>query len=161
MNKLFYYFASKKLLMAQAKDLSRQLQEAWDARDRLVTRLGYCQDKYHAKLADYNGVLDQLHRVARERDNERRLRLEAEGKLQDYIDELSSLKAAYYSANNKRWDLETANAELLEALKDVLEILGHIPEDDPHETWGNVNASIQEAHDITDDTIRKHKGEGK
>ena len=55
--------------------------------------------------------------------------------------------------------LETANAELLEALKDVLEILGHIPEDDPHETWGNVNASIQEAHDITDDTIRKAKGE--
>ena len=57
--------------------------------------------------------------------------------------------------------LETANADLLEALKDILKILGRIPEDDPHETWGNVNASIQEAHDITDDTIRKHKGEGK
>ena len=57
--------------------------------------------------------------------------------------------------------LETANAELLEALEDSAEILGHIPEDDPHETWGNVNASIQEAHDIADDTIRKHKGEGK
>ena len=57
--------------------------------------------------------------------------------------------------------LETANADLPEALKDILEILGHIPEDDPHETWRNVNDSIQEAYDIANDAIRKHKGEGK
>ena len=66
MTRIRYWLSSKKLQMAQLKDLSRQLQEAWD---------DAAGDEY---------LRDQLHRVARERDNERKLRLEAEDKLLDY-----------------------------------------------------------------------------
>jgi hypothetical protein len=61
MNKLKYYFASRKLLMAQAVDLQRQLQEAWD--EVLAIRRAY------KDLMDLHvNTKDQLHRVARERD---------------------------------------------------------------------------------------------
>lgn len=63
-NKLKYFFASKKLLKAQAVDCQRQLQEAWDELD------------VYKNIEWGNDFLrDQLHRVARERDEERRLRL--------------------------------------------------------------------------------------
>ena len=144
------WFRRNNTIMAQAKDLSRQLQEAWDARGDLEMHLDDCQLNYFAKCADYDSVVNQLHRVARERDNERKLRLEAEGNLQDYIDELSSLKAAYYSANNKRWDLETANAELLEALEIALasvEWMAGATDADPadHERLATVQAVICKA----------------
>ena len=71
------WFRRNNTIMAQAKDLSRQLQEAWDEDDKLSDNL---VDSW-----DYAGdLLVQLHRVARERDNERKLRLEAEDKLLDY-----------------------------------------------------------------------------
>ena len=51
----------RKLLLAQLADLQRQLQEAWDERDKW--KAGF-QDRH-----DYAGsLLEQLHRVARERD---------------------------------------------------------------------------------------------
>ena len=77
MNKLFYYFASKRLQMAKLHDLSRQLQEAWEI--SAGYKEGYDE---RGKSCDY--LQDQLHRVARERDNERKLRLEAEDRLLDY-----------------------------------------------------------------------------
>ena len=70
MKRMRYWFASKKLLMAQMHDLSRQLREAWD---------DAAGDEY---------LREQLHRVARERDNERKKRLEAEDALLDkYLEE--------------------------------------------------------------------------
>ena len=82
--KLKYWLASKRLLMAQLHDLKRQLQEAWDEQKRLDKAFDFAAVKV-AELRDKNDNLrDQLHRVARERDNERKLRLEAEDKLLDY-----------------------------------------------------------------------------
>ncbi len=63
-------------LKLQAKDLARQLQEAWDTSER---RLGFLQEAYDK----IESLTTQLHRVARERDEERRLRLEAEDMLLD------------------------------------------------------------------------------
>ena len=42
--------------------------------------------------------------------------------------------------------------ELVEAMKDALNVLGDIPADPP-EVWGTVNDAIQEAHDILDDIL--------
>ena len=76
MKHIRYWFARRKLLMAQAKDLARQLQEAWDTSER---RLGFLQEAYDK----IESITTQLHRVARERDRERELRLEAEDMLLD------------------------------------------------------------------------------
>ena len=83
MNKLFYYFASKKLLMAQAKDLQRQWQEMREERDLALA--------VNATISDGRTYLiARLHEVTRERDNERKLRLEAE-KLRDvYLEQLEN-----------------------------------------------------------------------
>ncbi len=59
-------------LMAQAKDLARQLQEAWDDTEMW-------EESYYS-------VVNQLHRVARERDEERGSRLAAEAALADILD---------------------------------------------------------------------------
>ena len=72
MNPIRYHLASRKLLKAQAVDLQRQLQEAWDESDKLGEAL---VDSWEA----HENTRKQLHRVARERDAERKLRLEAEG----------------------------------------------------------------------------------
>jgi len=76
MKRMRYWLASKKLLMAQLHDLQRQLQEAWNEKDIL-------EDYYMDEWEKSNSLTDQLHRVARERDNERKLRLEAEDRLLD------------------------------------------------------------------------------
>ena len=76
MKRIRYYFASKKLQMAQLHDLQRQWQEMRDERDIL-------EDYYMDEWEKSNSLTDQLHRVARERDNERKLRLEAEDALLD------------------------------------------------------------------------------
>ena len=71
MKRIRYWFTRRKLLMAQAVDLQRQLQEAWDKCDTLITeRALMAQDVAHLR--------NQLNRVARERYQERELRLEAE-----------------------------------------------------------------------------------
>jgi len=76
MKRMRYWLASKKLLMAQMHDLQRQLQEAWNEKDIL-------EDYYMDEWDKSNSLTEQLHRVASERDNERKLRLEAEDRLLD------------------------------------------------------------------------------
>ena len=74
------WFRRNNTLMAQAKDLSRQLTEAWYEIERL---------EVYADSADStaDNLRDQLHRVARERDQERKKRLAAEDALFDmYLD---------------------------------------------------------------------------
>jgi len=85
MNKLFYYFASKKLLMAQAKDLGRQLQEAW-AENALLTFAN------ETLIANAENMVDQLHRVARERFSERAHRLTIEQQYSNLQDEYLRLQ---------------------------------------------------------------------
>ena len=74
------WFRRNNTIMAQAKDLSRQLQEAWEEIDtaRNISTV------YYEKAIS---LRDQLHRVARERDQERKKRLAAEDALLDmYLD---------------------------------------------------------------------------
>ncbi len=77
------WFRRNNTLMTQAKDLARQLAEAWsDAEDAERLYINECAT--NAGLhTDIDYLRDQLHRVARERDEERRLRLEAEDMLLD------------------------------------------------------------------------------
>ena len=81
------WFRRNNTIMAQAKDLGRQLQEAWDECVTLGDHI-VAANLYSMEQSDY--LTDQLHRVARERDNERKLRLEAE-KLRDvYLEQLKN-----------------------------------------------------------------------
>ena len=58
----------RKLLMAQAKDLQRQLQEAWDKNKALeIDNIDLTNDWY-AEHMKAKSIQKQLHRVARERD---------------------------------------------------------------------------------------------
>ena len=90
MNRIRYYFASKKLQMAQLHDLKRQLVKAWgNAEDTERLYINECATNAGLQT-DIDYLRDQLHRVARERDNERKLRLEAE-KLRDvYLEQLEN-----------------------------------------------------------------------
>ena len=77
------WFRRNNTIMAQAKDLQRQWQEMRE--ESAGYKEGYDE---RGKSCDY--LQDQLHRVARERDNERKLRLEAE-KLRDvYLEQLEN-----------------------------------------------------------------------
>ena len=71
------WFRRNNTIMAQAKDLSRRLQEAWDV------SAGY-KEGYDVRGKSCDYLEDQLHRVARERDQEREKRLAAEDALLDY-----------------------------------------------------------------------------
>ena len=82
-----YWLASKKLQMAQLHDLSRQLQEAWAECDTLGDHLVDSWDREEC-------LRDQLHRVARERDQERKKRIDAEGASAKLITELSGAQLA-------------------------------------------------------------------
>ena len=59
--KIAGWFRRNNTLMAQAKDLARQLQEAWKDNKKLSEDL-------EAILARYDSIRTQFHRVARERD---------------------------------------------------------------------------------------------
>ena len=90
MNRIRFYFASKKVQMAQLHDLKRQLQEAWDEQERLDKAFLWLSGRATEYLKEKDYLQEQLHRVARERDNERKLRLEAE-KLRDvYLEQLEN-----------------------------------------------------------------------
>ncbi len=70
------WFRRNSSLVAQAKERDEQLQEAWDDKDGLILA--------HADAMDvYFSLRDQLHRVARERDEEREGRLDAERLLEE------------------------------------------------------------------------------
>ncbi len=86
--KISGWFRRNNTLMAQAKDLARQLQEAWDESDQWEGLCGRAINEASDNLDLAKSYSDQLHRVARERDKERRLRLEAEDRLLDrYMEE--------------------------------------------------------------------------
>ena len=83
MQRIRYWLTSKRLLMAQLHDMQRQLQEAWDKCDELITeRALLVQD------ADY--LRSQMSRLSRERYQERELRLEAEDRRDVYLAELAN-----------------------------------------------------------------------
>ena len=88
------WFRRNNTIMAQAKDLQRQWQEMRDERD-MFRRMYYLRLDSHIEMVEEHrlagaSLRDQLHRVARERDNERKLRLEAE-KLRDvYLEQLEN-----------------------------------------------------------------------
>ena len=71
------WFRRNNTIMAQAKDLQRQWQ-------KMREESAAWKEGYYERDRAYNNLTLQLHRVARERDNERKLRLEAEDKLLDY-----------------------------------------------------------------------------
>ena len=74
------WFRRNNTIMAQAKDLSRQLHEAWEDAS--------CQRMLKEVSEESNMYLHkQLHRVARERDNERKLRLDLEKHYEEQIAE--------------------------------------------------------------------------
>ncbi len=70
------WFRRNNTLMAQAKDLARQLQEAWD-------KAAHWKSIAHELDDMHECAIEQLHRVARERDEERRLKQDAEDMLLD------------------------------------------------------------------------------
>ena len=93
MKRIKRWLTSKRLLMAQAQDLQRQLTEAWydvsdmrEARDAArAVSIELAEAKHY--------ITEQLHRVAQERDEERRLRIDAEVALLDkYIPEDAELE---------------------------------------------------------------------
>ena len=79
------WLSSKRLLIAQCEKAQRQLQAAWAEVERLDEYSTGCWDIITANQEERLGLIDQLHRVARERDEERRLRLEAEKKHRDIV----------------------------------------------------------------------------
>ena len=88
-DRIRFYFASKKVQMAQLHDLSRQLQEAWDEQERLDKAFDWSAVKVAECREERDYLQDQLHRVARERFQERELRQAAE-KLRDvYLEQLA------------------------------------------------------------------------
>ena len=76
--KIAGWFRRNNTLMAQAVDLQRQLQEAWDEKDKYEVALRKSRIQYYELWELHDGLKDQLHRVARERYQERELRLAAE-----------------------------------------------------------------------------------
>ena len=77
-HKIAGWFRRNNTLMAQAKDLQRQWQAMRDERDgwRIM---------YEGLSGTELYIRERLHSVARERDEERRLRLEAEKKHRDIV----------------------------------------------------------------------------
>ena len=82
--KIAGWFRRNNTIMAQAKDLQRQWQEMRDENRSLKEKEAKFWGWYSKQCESTNYLRDQLHRVARERDNERKLRLEAEDKMLDY-----------------------------------------------------------------------------
>ena len=74
------WFRRNNTIMAQAKDLSRQLTEAWYEIE-MEKAIGV------ELVAENVSVLTQLHRVARERDQERKKRIEAEMLAMEFVRE--------------------------------------------------------------------------
>ena len=74
------WFRRNNTIMAQAKVLSKQLQEARDVSNTLGNHLVDAWDKQES-------LTEQLHRVARERDDERGLRLDLEKHYEEQIAE--------------------------------------------------------------------------
>ena len=88
------WFRRNNTIMAQAKDLSRQLTEAWyDIEDH--------KGAFNLMMASCDYLRAQLHRVARERDQERKKRLAAEDALLDMYLEDSPYYELLYAVEKK------------------------------------------------------------
>ena len=87
MKRIRYYFASKKLQMAQLHDLQRQLQEAWNEQERLDNAFDWVSMQATECEEQMDYLQEQLHRVARERDQERKKRIDAEMLTMEFIRE--------------------------------------------------------------------------
>ena len=86
-SKISGWFRRNNTLMAQAKDLSRQLTEAWYEKDALDVSFALQRMEILELRKARECMRVQLHRVARERDQEREKRLAAEDALFDmYLD---------------------------------------------------------------------------
>ena len=82
------WFRRNNLIMLQAQNLAKQLHEAWNEKDIL-------EDYYMDEWEKSNSLTDQLHRVARERDQERKKRIDAEvAHLDSYLDRPSEEEIA-------------------------------------------------------------------
>ena len=88
--KIAGWFRRNRTLMAQAKDLSRQLQEAWDECEIISTSHVMALIEANDNLELAQNLTDQLHRVARERDEERDNRQAAEAALADVLEQLDN-----------------------------------------------------------------------
>ena len=76
LRKIHGWFIRNDRLKDQVHDFKRQLQEAWDKSEHWKSIAHELDDMHEC-------AIEQLHRVARERDEERRLKLEAEDMLLD------------------------------------------------------------------------------
>ena len=74
------WFRRNNTIMAQAKDLQRQWQE-------MREESAAWEEGYYEREQAYNNLADQLHRVSRERDNERAHRLTIEQQYSNLQDE--------------------------------------------------------------------------
>ena len=84
------WFKRNNLIMLQAKNLAKQLNEAWAEQERLDKAFDWASVRATEYREERDYLQEQLHRVARERDNERKKRLEAE-KLRDvYLEQLEN-----------------------------------------------------------------------
>ena len=90
MKRIRYWLSSKRRQMAKLHDLQRQLQEAWDEKDKYKVALRKSRRQYGDLWDSHDGLKDQLHRVARERDKERKLRLAAEELRDVYLEQLEN-----------------------------------------------------------------------
>ena len=104
------WFRRNNTIMAQAKDLSRQLQDAWDERDKFEKDFKDWKRSAQIYHSDYEYVKEMLHRVARERDQERKKRLAAEDALLDY-----------YLDKREEDELERAADELVDTYLSILD----------------------------------------
>ena len=72
--KIRYWLSSKRRQMAKLHDLQRQLQEAWDERCATVGINALLEFANETLITNAENMAEQLHRVARERDQERKKR---------------------------------------------------------------------------------------
>ena len=98
------WFRRNNTIMAQAKDLSRQLQEAWDERDKFEKDFKDWKRSAQIYHSDYEYVKDMLHRVARERDKERKLRLETYEVCHDAMNQIGAERRLRLAAEDARFD---------------------------------------------------------
>ena len=99
------WFRRNNLIMLQAQDLARQLKQAWNDNkkigDDLTASNFYVTARWNEETERADNLQAQLHRVARERDQERKKRIDAEGALLDH----------YLDKREKRLEAEAARVD--------------------------------------------------
>jgi len=147
-DRIRFYFASKKVQMAQLHDLKRQLQEAWEnGNSWKETCSSWRETTVNVAIRwkeAYDNITDQLHRVARERDNERKLRLAAM-KDKDYlIDRFHEERDARMSYEEQLTRAQVRVAAAEDALLDYHLDKDADPMDGPEFIWVHLNHPCRE-----------------